>query len=118
MNTTEQSTSLIISDKSIELDNNGYLLHFEDWDHKVALKLAQDVNINLSEFHILLLEFLRDHYHTYQVPPSPQQLLKKIDEFLDLWGYSNNTFRQIFPKGGYKQACRLAGLPTHRASAC
>lgn len=107
-----------IGSHNVELNTQGYLINFNDWNEDIARIMAQNEDIELSDFHWLTFDYLRQYYDKHQVPPSPRVIIRTVGDKSNIWGYTSSTFKRTFPKGGYKQACRLAGLPTHRLIAC
>jgi len=102
----------------IEVNNKGYLIHFYDWNEEVAKAMAKTDQIELSDFHWKIFNYLREYYDTHEVPPPSRVMINAIGEKLNLYGLTRVTLKQIFPHGGIKHACRLAGLPTYRNFAC
>jgi TusE/DsrC/DsvC family sulfur relay protein len=110
--------SLEVNGTRIPLNSDGYLANFGDWNEDVARTMADMDGLELTECHWLAINFLREFYETYEVPPSDRLMIKKIGERISEHGCTRRTLKQIFPKGGCKHACRLAGLPEHYCHAC
>ncbi len=67
--------------KKIEVDNDGCLVHFDDWDEDVAQALAAREGIEeLGPDRINMLKFIRWYYQTYDYFPIVNQICKKIHE--------------------------------------
>ena len=107
-----------VGDRKIAVNKNGYLVNFEDWDEEVANTMAETDGLDLTDCHWAAINFLREYYTEYEVPPSPRIVIKRVGHEFDAWGCTNKTIEQAFPLGGCKQACRLAGLPWHYCHAC
>jgi len=107
-----------IKGQEIHINKDGYLINFDDWNEDIAKEMAATDQLELSECHWLTLNFLRDFFREYEVPPSPHIVKKEIGEKISSWGCTNKTLEKAFPMGGCKQACRLAGLPEHYCHAC
>jgi TusE/DsrC/DsvC family sulfur relay protein len=97
---------LQIKDKKIEVNEEGFLLHPEEWDDEVAKFLAkQEEGIDrLSEEHWKIIKYIRDYYLEKQLAP----MVRKICQTT---GFTLKHVYELFPSGPAKGACKLAGLP-------
>ena len=110
-----QANSVAIGDLSV--NDQGFLVNFDDWTPEVAKAMAQADNLELQECHWIALNYLRDYYATYDIPPAPRTVISDIGQQLDP-RCDSHTMDRLFPKGGCKQACRLAGLPESYCFSC
>ena len=53
-----------------EIDKNGFLLNFDNWDMNFCKIASKEENIDLQEDHILIVNFLRDYYIKNKKIPS------------------------------------------------
>lgn len=104
--------------RAITLGPKGFLTDFEAWDQEVAECLAREDGLELHECHWSAIRFIRAHYQKYQVPPTPRILIQGIGQHLLGVRCTYGTLKELFPKGGCKQACRLAGLPDYYSMSC
>jgi tRNA 2-thiouridine synthesizing protein E len=103
-----------IAGRELELNRNGHLARFDDWDSEVATALAQEEGLALTDCHWNILNFLRDYYATHEIPPSPRVVIKTIGHIISAHvPCTHKHLKSLFPKGGLKQACRIAGLPDY-----
>ena len=101
-----------INGKTIETDDDGYLENIDDWNKDVAAYLATTEDIEMSEKHWDLIDFLRDYYAEYQIAPMIKILTKAIAKKNDMSKREASKFLyELFPAGPAKQACKIAGLP-------
>lgn len=100
-----------IDGKTIETDEEAYLVNLSDWNEKVAEKFAADDNLKLTESHWEVIKFLRDYYDEYQIAPAVRVLTKAIGKKLGPEKGNSKYLYELFPYGPAKQACRYAGLP-------
>jgi len=107
-----------VDGRDIQLNNEGYLVNFEDWDKSVAETLAEMDHLTLTKCHWVAIDFMRDFYRQYEIPPSSHALLKAVGDQIYEYGCSRKDLEKIFPKGGCRHACRLAGLPDAYCHAC
>jgi len=97
--------------KKIETDKQGYLLNPEDWSKELALVLAQDEEIELSESHWEVVHFVRDFYVEFNTSPAIRMLVKAMAKKLGEDKGNSIYLYTLFPKGPAKQATKIAGLP-------
>lgn len=110
--------TLDVNGSTIPLNDDGYLANFSDWNEDVARKLADIDGLELTDCHWVAINFLRDFYRIYEIPPSDRIMIKQIGEKINESGCTRKHLKQIFPKGGCKHACRLAGLPESYCHSC
>lgn len=102
---------LTSNDKNIETDVQGYLKHFSDWNKSVAILLAEQESIEMTEAHWEVIYFVQDFYTQFKTSPAMRLLVKSMG---DKYGPEKGTSRYLytlFPKGPALQATKLAGLP-------
>lgn len=108
-----------IAGRDLSLNKKGHLARFDDWDRDVALSLAREDGLTLTACHWKVIEFLRDYYATHEIPPSPRVVVKSIGhELSEHVPCTRKHFEGMFPNGGCKQACRIAGLPDYYCHGC
>lgn len=100
-----------IAGKSIEVDEEGYLVNLSDWDETVADHLAKEEKIEMTPNHWEVINFLREYYSEYQIAPAIRVLTKAIAKKLGPDKGNNKYLYELFPYGPAKQACKIAGLP-------
>lgn len=112
------TTTFRVQDRIITLGPNGFMINFEDWDEEVAQVLASQEGVELLACHWTTMRFVRDYFKLFEIPPSPQVLIREIGAELHSYRCTHRTLRALFPDGGCKQACRLAGLPDYYCYTC
>lgn len=100
-----------IAGKSVEVDEEGYLINLADWDEEVAKYLAAEEKVDMTENHWEVVNFLREYYSEYQIAPAIRVLTKAIAKKLGPDKGNNKYLYELFPYGPAKQACKIAGLP-------
>lgn len=100
-----------VNDKTIEVDEEGYLTNLNDWSRDAATVLAQTEDTELTEAHWDVIDFLREYYDEYQIAPAVRVLTKAIGKKLGKDKGNSKYLYQLFPYGPAKQACKYAGLP-------
>ncbi|KFK93178.1 MULTISPECIES: sulfurtransferase TusE [unclassified Serratia (in: enterobacteria)] len=95
----------------IETDALGYLKNSADWQEGLALLLAAQEEIELTEAHWEVVRFVRDFYQEFNTSPAIRMLVKAMaQKYGEEKGNSRYLYR-LFPKGPAKQATKIAGLP-------
>lgn len=103
--------ALEVGGKSIETDEEGYLVDRNDWTEEVAGELAKAEGLDMSENHWEVVNFLREYYEEYQIAPAVRVLTKAIGKKLGKDKGNSKYLYELFPYGPAKQACKVAGLP-------
>jgi tRNA 2-thiouridine synthesizing protein E len=103
--------ALEVGGKSIETDEEGYLVNRADWTMDIAAAIAVAEGINMSENHWEVVNFLREYYDEYQIAPAVRVLTKAIGKKLGPDKGNSKYLYELFPYGPAKQACKIAGLP-------
>jgi TusE/DsrC/DsvC family sulfur relay protein len=90
-------------DRMITVDDEGYLVNFDDWDEEVASELAASADVGgLTPENIAMLKFIRDHYKAYNFFPIVNSICKNIHAPKDC--VSEKFFNPLI-------AWKIAGLP-------
>jgi len=103
--------ALEVNDKSYEVDEEGYLVDLSTWDKDVAEAMAKADNIDLTDEHWNIINFLREYYEEYQIAPAVRVLTKAVGKKLGKEKGNSKYLYGLFPYGPGKQACKFAGLP-------
>ena len=112
-------TTMQVNGVDVEFNKHGFMSDFHSWSKEVALAMAEEQGLELTDCHWEVIQFLRSYYEDYETPPSPKQILSACGKRIT----GSDKCRQkdlkaIFPDGGCKQACTLAGLPRHYCHSC
>jgi TusE/DsrC/DsvC family sulfur relay protein len=97
--------------KCFESDEEGYLIDVEAWNENVAGLIAKEEEIEMTDEHWKVVNFLREYYNEYQIAPAIRVLIKAVKKKLGADKGSNKYLYKLFPYGPAKQACKIAGLP-------
>ena len=97
--------------KQYEVDEDGYLVNLDDWNKELAGHLAKTEEIEMTEAHWEVVNFLRDYYQKYQIAPMMKILVKEIGKVMGPDKGNTKYLYELYPGGPAKQACKIAGLP-------
>ena len=100
-----------LNGKSFESDEEGYLVDIGSWNEDLANLIAKDEEIDMTDEHWEVVNFLRDYYNEYQIAPAVRVLIKAVKKKMGAEKGSNKYMYELFPYGPAKQACKIAGLP-------
>jgi TusE/DsrC/DsvC family sulfur relay protein len=93
----------IIANKTIAVNEQGYLTDFSQWDKDVAIALAKENDIELTENHWKVIDYLHSKHNN--------------GEELSIRGIKNSgvidikEFYALFPNGPLKISTLIAGIP-------
>jgi TusE/DsrC/DsvC family sulfur relay protein len=90
--------------KQIEVDADGNLVNLDDWNEEIAVELAKQEGIELTDRHLAVINYMRDVYNKQGFAPSIRKLTKES-------GVNTKELYALFPGGPAKKAAKIAGLP-------
>ncbi len=94
-----------------KVDEEGFLINLKDWTAEIAVQMAKDDDLELSDEHWGVINFLRDYFEEYQIAPAVRVLTKAIGKKMGKDKGNSKYLYSLFPYGPGKQGCRFAGLP-------
>ena len=96
--------TLEITGTTVELNDEGYLTDRSQWSREVAVELAKDEGIELTDEHWKVLDFIAADYAEKNAVPGMRRLNK-------VGGIATKDLYRLFPNGPIKKAARIAGYP-------
>ncbi len=95
-----------VEGKKIELDEDGFLVNFDDWNEKVACAIADREGVSnvcpLTNEKMEIIRFMREYYKKFYGFPVPRYICLNVHQ------PKNCTYEKFFdPLTAYK----IAGLP-------
>jgi len=107
---------LVMAETLAPCEADAYLNDLDPWSEDQARDLARQEGMELSDTHLDVICYLRDHFSECGPAPSARKLLKAMeDAYADQGG--RKFLYGLFPRGPVTQGCRLAGLPTPNGNA-
>jgi len=94
-----------------EHDEEGYLTDIGEWNLDLANLIAKSENIEMTDAHWEVVNFLREYYEEYQIAPAVRILVKEMTKKFGKEKGDQKALYALFPYGPAKQACKIAGLP-------
>ncbi len=102
---------LVMAETLAPCEADAYLNDLEPWNEEQARQMARDEGMELSDTHMDVICYLRDHFSECGQAPNARTLLRAMEEaYADQGG--RKFLYELFPRGPVTQGCRLAGLPT------
>lgn len=95
----------------IQTDHQGYLKNVTDWNTDIAEIIAHKEQIELTQAHWEVINFVRDFYLEFKTSPAIRVLVKAIGLNLGADKGNSKYLYTLFPVGPAKQATKIAGLP-------
>lgn len=110
--------SIEINGKTIEIDEEGYLLNRDDWNIEVREALIKKHEDNghklVSENTRGLINYFRDYYQKHKIQPSMHKMALTLKQKQDYQfcqqGSDINCLYELFPHGPVRMLFKLAGL--------
>ena len=99
---------------TIETSAMGYLTNTADWSEDMARVLADAEEVELSERHWDLINYLREEFFdNRENQPNTRTIIKAMGA---IWGEkpSSKDLYELFPGDPSKQGSKIAGLPESR----
>jgi tRNA 2-thiouridine synthesizing protein E len=103
--------TLVVADKSITLDKEGYLEDLDDWNEDVALSLAKQHDVVLTDAHWEVLNVMREFYRRRGLSPIMRILVKLVEVELGPEKGNSLYLLKLFPSSPARVASKIAGLP-------
>ena len=93
-------------DKKIEVNEEGFLSHPEEWNEAIATIIAKKEEgiENLTEDHWAVINYIRNYFLEKNLAPMVRKVCKNT-------GFQLRYIYELFPSGPAKGACKVAGLP-------
>ncbi len=97
-------TTQTLAGVSVERDAEGFLTDPSLWSEAVAVAIAAEEGIALTERHWEVVRFMRHAYETTGAGPNVRLLAKTS-------GVPVKELYALFPRGPAKTAAKIAGIP-------
>jgi len=92
-----------IGTSTIEVNEEGFMTDFSQWNKDIGEELAKEASIHLSPRHWQIIDYIQHEYRK-EVPLSIRKIGKS--GVVDI-----KEFYELFPKAPLKTATKIAGVP-------
>ena len=102
--------ALEINGKTLETDEEGFLLDPGEWNETVAQHIAEGERLDLNTPRWEIVRFVRDHFESRGTVPEARAVLKILGERHGKDKATRKYLYELFPYGYGQQACKIAGM--------
>jgi tRNA 2-thiouridine synthesizing protein E len=88
----------------LQFDGDGFLCNPEIWNDTIAIEIAQQDGITMTDPHWAVIRIIRDNFEKKGNAPMIRTICKET-------GLKLKDIYELFPLGPARGACRVAGLP-------
>ncbi|OOY42163.1 TusE/DsrC/DsvC family sulfur relay protein, partial [Solemya velum gill symbiont] len=88
-----------VNGKTFETDEEGYLANINEWEPGVAEVMAKEDELELTDEHWDIINFLREYYEEYQIAPAVRVLTKAVSKKLGKEKGNSKYLYGLFPYG-------------------
>lgn len=89
--------------ENVQFDVDGFMVDPNAWTPEIGEAIAENIGINLTERHWVVINFARQEFETNGEPPTLRRITKTSD-------VSTKEIYKLFPGGPAKNAARISGL--------
>ncbi|URJ28347.1 TusE/DsrC/DsvC family sulfur relay protein [Candidatus Blochmannia vicinus] len=94
------------------INEQGYLIHIEDWNEDIAMHLANLEGITMDAIHWEIIYFVRKFYMEFNALPKIRILINAIALKHGKEKGNSQFLARLFPKGSVAQKiAKISGLP-------
>ena len=93
----------VYAGKTVSVDKEGYLTDLSQWNKDIAIEIAKEEGVELTDKHFEVLTYLQDQ-HKKEAALTIRSIGKS--GVVDI-----KQFYELFPKGPLKISSRMAGIP-------
>lgn len=93
----------MIAQKTVSVNEEGYMTNFAEWNKEIGEELAKENNIALTPKHWEVINYIQTEYKN-EVPLTIRKIGKS--GVVDI-----KEFYALFPVGPLKTATKIAGIP-------
>jgi dissimilatory sulfite reductase related protein len=94
----------VINGKEVVVDDEGFMTQYDQWDEDIAEALAAAIDVDLTDEHWKVINFLREDFKEKGETPT-------IRRVSTAGGVDTKKLFQLFPKKPAKKMSYIAGLP-------
>ena len=93
----------IIAQKTVQVNEEGYMTNFSEWNKEIGEEIAKENNITLTPKHWEVINYIQTEFKN-EVPLTIRKIGKS--GVVDI-----KEFYALFPVGPLKTATKIAGIP-------
>jgi TusE/DsrC/DsvC family sulfur relay protein len=93
----------VIAGVTVQVNEEGYMLDMNQWNKEIAVEIAKEIGIELSDKHFQVINFLREKQVAGENLTIRRVGTSGIVDIKELYA--------LFPGGPLKHSSRIAGIP-------
>jgi len=93
-----------VAGKQVHVNEEGFLTEYDEWDEEIAKSLARQIEVEMTDAHWKIIEFLRKDYKTVGETATARRVQT-------VGGVPVKEQFALFPKKPAKKMAYIAGLP-------
>jgi tRNA 2-thiouridine synthesizing protein E len=93
-----------IAGHPVQVDQEGFMTVYDEWTEDLAIQLAANIGLELTEAHWAAIRFLREDFKAQGETPT----LRRVT---NVGGIPTKRLFELFPKKPAKKMAYVAGLP-------
>lgn len=93
-----------IAGKTIDVDAEGYMTNHAQWSRDLAVAIARELGITLSDAHWTIIDFIDRDFKEKGVVPGMRRMNK-------VGNIATKDLYALFPDGPIKKAAKISGYP-------
>jgi dissimilatory sulfite reductase related protein len=93
-----------INGSTIDVNDEGYMTNHAQWNRTIAVALAQELGLTLTDAHWKVLDFIEKDFKEKGVVPGMRRMNK-------VGNIPTKDLYALFPDGPIKKAAKISGYP-------
>jgi len=93
-----------IAGREVQVDAEGFMTDYDEWDEDVARQLAANIGIELTDAHWPVIRFVREDFKVQGESPTLRRVTMQS-------GVPTKQLFALFPKKPAKKMSYVAGVP-------
>jgi len=96
--------SMEVAGKTVQVNEEGFLTNHDEWNEAIAEELAKNIDIQLTEAHWAMVNFMRKDFQEKGESPTSRRMQTA-------GGFQVKDQFALFPKKPAKKLAYIAGVP-------
>lgn len=105
------NSRLMVKGNSVELRADGRLQNSADWTPELAIELANNEGLTLTDQHWNVINVIREYYKEFNTSPILKLLRRELSKKFGAESVTEEALDALFPNGVQHQGSRIAGVP-------
>ena len=93
-----------IAGRDVQVNDEGFMTEYDEWSEEIAVQLAANIGIELTDGHWDVVRFLREDFSVQGETPTLRRVTSQS-------GVPTKELFKLFPKKPAKKMAYVAGVP-------